>query len=203
MLTELARTATLPEADLASQWAAPSASPPRERFAPAPAAGPSPSRRPSGFAASRRAPRRPEDRIVHLLLTQPSWWDSLTVEDHDLLHALPAPHGDLLAWLERDIVEHGPRPWAAVRTALADDAALGQALASVGFDESDDMGAGQADLRLLLDGKLLQALEARQTALAPGAAADPLARAEYQSISERVRMLRSRIDTNRRERSAP
>ena len=125
------------------------------------------------------------------------------MEDHDLLHALPAPHGDLLAWLERDIVEHGPRPWAAVRTALADDAALGQALASVGFDESDDMGAGQADLRLLLDGKLLQALEARQTALAPGAAADPLARAEYQSISERVRMLRSRIDTNRRERSAP
>lgn len=203
MLAELARTANLPEAELAAQWATAGAPAQRERPAPAAAAGPSPARRTGGFAASRRAPRRPEDRIVHLLLTQPSWWDSLTVEDHDLLHALPAPHGELVAWLERDIVEHGPRPWAAVRTALADDASLGQALASVGFDESDDMGAGLADLRLLLDGKLLQALEARQTALAPAAAADPQARADYQATSERVRQLRARIDTTRRERTAP
>ena len=203
MLAELARTANLPEAELAAQWATAGAPAQRERPAPATAAGPSPARRTGGFAASRRAPRRPEDRIVHLLLTQPSWWDSLTVEDHDLLHALPAPHGELVAWLERDIVEHGPRPWAAVRTALADDASLGQALASVGFDESDDMGAGLADLRLLLDGKLLQALEARQTALAPAAAADPQARADYQATSERVRQLRARIDTTRRERTAP
>ena len=72
----------------------------------------------AGFAATRRAPRRPEDRIVSLLLLQAVWWDRLTAEDHELLHALPAPHGDLLAWLERDIVEHGPRPWAAMRTAL-------------------------------------------------------------------------------------
>jgi DNA primase len=74
MLAELAKAATLPEAEIAAQWQA-------------------------GPKAAAGEPRRPEDRIVHLLLTQPAWWDQLTAEDHELLHALPPPHGELLAWL--------------------------------------------------------------------------------------------------------
>ena len=32
--------------------------------------------------------------------------------------ALPAPHGPLFAWLEAQLHEHGPQPWAALREAL-------------------------------------------------------------------------------------
>ena len=144
----------------------------------------------------------PEDRIVHLLLTQPTWWDQLTAEDHDLLHALPAPHGELLAWLERDIVEHGPRPWAAVRTALAAQEPVAAALAALRLDDNDDYDAGPVDLRLLLDGRLLDALEARQRDLATAAASDPDARAEYQASLVRAQLLRARINAARQASSA-
>jgi DNA primase len=196
MLAELAKAATLPEAELASQWQ-PAAESPRTA-APRAQGQPAPRPRPgSSFAATRRAPRRPEDRIVHLLLTQPAWWDQLTAEDHDLLHSLPPPHGDLLAWLERDIVEHGPRPWAAVRTALAAQESAAAALAARRLDDSEDYDAGPTDLRLLLDGRLLDAIEARQRDLVTAAANDPEARAEYQACVGRAQLLRARISAAR------
>ena len=116
MLTELTRVAGLPEGELQGQWTTPVGAPTgttshQDR-------GRKPTLR-GGHAAIRHAPRRPEDRIVQLLLMQAAWWDRLTVEDHELLHALPAPHGALIAWLESDLMEHGARPWAALRAALA------------------------------------------------------------------------------------
>lgn len=196
MLAEFAKAATVPETEIAAQWQPAAAAPvpaPRHRSG---SSGPV-QRPPSSFAATRRAPRRPEDRIVHLLLTQPAWWDQLTAEDHDLLHALPPPHGELIAWLERDIVEHGPRPWAAVRTALADQDSVASALAALRLDESEDYDAGPTDLRLLLDGRLLDALEARQRELVAVATVDPQARAEYQASLARAQLLRARISTAR------
>jgi len=185
MLSEFNRSAGLPEGELAAQWGR--AQPAHRRT---PSAGPAP-RSPGNFAATRRAPRRPEDRIVHLLLMQPAWWEQLTAEDHELLHALPAPYGELVAWLERDIVEHGPRPWAAIRAALDADEGPAAALAALRLEASEDFDAGPGDLRLLLDGRLLEAVEARQRELA--ATADPGAMAEYRRAHERAQMLRRRI----------
>jgi DNA primase len=201
MLAEFAKAATLPEAEIAAQWQPAASAPARE---PSHARGPSTlgPRPGSSFAATRRAPRRPEDRIVHLLLTQPAWWDQLTAEDHELLHALPPPHGELLAWLERDIVEHGPRPWAAVRTALVAQEPVAAALAALKLDDSEDYDAGPTDLRLLLDGRLLDALEARQRQLVLAAASDPQARAEYQASLGRAQQLRARISAARQASSA-
>jgi DNA primase len=186
MLSEFTKAAALVEGELAEQWRIGTAALERAR----PASAPS---RQGGFAATRRAPRKPEDRITQMLLTQSAWWDQLTADDHELLHALAPPHGDLLAWLERDIVEHGPRPWAAIRTALAADDSLAGELATLRVDELDDFDARLADLRLLLDGRLLEAIEARQRALAPNVATDALAQAEYRQASERARQLRERI----------
>jgi DNA primase len=201
MLAEFAKAATLPVDEVAAHWqpaVGPLAGEPSRAHGPT-----TPRARPgSPFAATRRAPRRPEDRIVHLLLTQPAWWDQLTAEDHELLHALPPPHGELLAWLERDIVEHGPRPWAAVRTALTAQEPAAAALAALKLDDSEDYDAGPTDLRLLLDGRLLQALEARQRDLAASAASDPQARAEYQVSLGRAKQLRARIDAARQGASA-
>jgi DNA primase len=70
--------------------------------------------RPKGrlLAASR------EDRVLRLLLTEPQSWDRLSSEEQVLLNALPAPYGPLFAWLENQLHEHGPQPWAALREAL-------------------------------------------------------------------------------------
>jgi DNA primase len=76
---------------------------------------------------SAAAPRRPggrmrpasrSDRAVGLLLANAGAWDHLSAEDQALLAHLPEPHGPLLAWLESQLHEHGPLPWAALREAL-------------------------------------------------------------------------------------
>ncbi len=68
--------------------------------------------------AGRVLPASREDRVLRLLLTEPQSWDRLSTEEHHLLLALPAPHGPLFAWLEAQLHEHGPQPWAALREAL-------------------------------------------------------------------------------------
>ena len=191
MLTELTRLAALPEGELQAQWQ------------PTAALGSAPSgafrvgagRRPSAIgshAASRRAPRRPEDRIVQSLLMQAAWWDRLTVEDHELLHALPAPHGELIAWLESDLMEHGARPWAALRAALGGNEHL-QAAVAHWADDQDDSEADFAGLRRLLDGRLLESLGAQQRVLADSVSSDPQARASFQRLFERMRLLKRRL----------
>ncbi len=198
MLTELNKTAVLPEGELATLWVAASA--PRASDG---RTGPRNARPASAFAASRRAPRKPEDRIVHLLLTQPAWWDQLTAEDHELLHALPAPHGELVAWLERDIVEHGPRPWAAVRTAVAADDGTAAALAALRMDESEEFEADASALRLLLDDRLVHRLKARQRELEPALALnDVRAAAEHRQAGGRIRDLTVRMQAARQAASA-
>lgn len=197
MLAEIARVATLPEAELQAQWAPASAAPPEA------GARPAWQRRPAakiGLATSRRPPRRPEDRIVQLLLMQASWWDRLSAEDHELLHALPSPHVDLVAWLERDVMEHGPRPWAALRAALADDPAL-QSIVGAAADDAEELEAEFSDLRRLLDGRLLELLGAQQRGLADAVATDPQARASFQRLFERMRVLKQQLGPTTEVRS--
>ena len=192
MLTELTRLAGLPEGELQGQWStAPAAAAQREGARYVRAAPHQPAWR-AGYAATRRAPRRPEDRIVQLLLMQSSWWDRLSAEDHDLLHGLPSPHCDLVAWLERDLVEHGVRPWAALRAAIAADEPL-QATVAQWSDDHDEAEPDFSDLRRLLDGRLLEALGAQQRALGEAIATDPVARETFQRLFERMKQLKQRL----------
>ena len=189
MLSELTRLAGLPEGELQGQWTASPAAAPG-----APYRGDA-ARRPSArsaYAATRRAPRRQEDRIVQLLLMQADWWDRLTVEDHELLHALPAPHGELIAWLESDLMEHGARPWAALRAALGEHELL-QATVAQWADDGEDSEVDFTDLRRLIDGRLLESLGAQQRALGDAVATDPTARETFQRLFERMRHLKQRL----------
>jgi len=190
MLVELGRTAGLPDGELQGQWTRPTASPSPGTYS----AGLDVIRAPrrGGQAATRRAPRRPEDRIVQLLLMQASWWDRLTAEDHELLHGLPAPHGALIAWLESDLMEHGVRPWAALRAALGANEPLQTAVAQWA-DDRDDSDADFTDLRRLVDGRLLEVLGAQQRELAEVVATDPVARETFQRLFERMRQLKHRL----------
>ena len=72
-------------------------------------------RRDTGRVKGRLLPASREDRVLRLLLTEPQSWDRLSSEEQVLLNALPAPHGPLFAWLESQLHEHGPQPWAALR----------------------------------------------------------------------------------------
>jgi DNA primase len=185
MLNELTRLAGLPDGELQGQWTAAPAAQASATYRPRPKPG-------GAYAASRRAPRRPEDRIVQILLMQATWWDQLTVEDHELLHALPTPHGELIAWLESDLMEHGARPWAALRAALGEHEALQATVAQWGDDAQDDE-TDFGDLRRLLDGRLLELLGSQQRALADTVASDPAARVTFQRLFERMRQLKQRL----------
>ena len=68
--------------------------------------------------AGRILPASREDRVLRLLLTEPQSWDRLSTEEHHLLLELPEPHGPLFMWLESQLHEHGPQPWAALREGL-------------------------------------------------------------------------------------
>ena len=93
----------------------------------APAGKPGKSGKFGKFSPRAPAPRRPaghilpasrEDRVLRLLLTEPQNWDRLSTEEHHLLLTLPAPHGPLFGWIESQLHEHGPQPWAVLRESL-------------------------------------------------------------------------------------
>ena len=207
LLGEFARAGALPPDELAALWQAAGTPPPApaatsERTRAAARGAP---RRP---LATRQPPRKPEDRALQMLLARSEWWDALSAQDHDLLHALPAPHGALVAWLEREIAEHGPRPWAALRLALVDDAAL----ADAGVDAAAwqaDVDAGDAhdalpeDLRRAVDHLHERALKASLEAAARDAAHDAGAMARYRDLLAQMAQLKQRLTATAAERATP
>jgi DNA primase len=186
LLAELARRGGLPGDELASLWRT-SGTPATRR---APSGRPIVSRHAGGL---RIAPKRPEDRALQMLLAQPAWWDQLSAQDQEVLHGLPAPHGPLVTWLERELLEHGARPWAVVRVALlqseeGQDPSATHALP----DDADPQESTPADLRRALDHLLLRTLEARRNTLAAQASRDPEALAHYKALDLQWREVKSR-----------
>jgi DNA primase len=111
LLPELARQAQMEAADLASLWGRPSPLP--RPTQPAPRVAP---RHPM-----RRAPAGLADQALRLLLQRNEWWDRLSGEDQGLLHELGGTHREALAWLERQITEHGPQTWSTLAMAMASE----------------------------------------------------------------------------------
>jgi len=75
----------------------------------------------------RRQPLAPVDHALRMLLLNSAWWEQLSADDQQLLHELPGFHGELIAWLERFLVNHGAAPWVALEASLAEDGLLPQA----------------------------------------------------------------------------
>jgi DNA primase len=114
LLHELSRQSQLEPSDLASLWGAQGSTAARSRPAGPPPALAQPLRR-----SGRRAPAAPADLALKLLLRHSDWWERLGAEDHQLLHELGGDHGPVIAWLERQLTEHGPQTWAALEAMLA------------------------------------------------------------------------------------
>ncbi len=150
---------------------------------------------PSLASASTRSPRRVagrllpasrEDRVLRQLLIEPRSWDRLTPEEHGLLSALPNPHGALFTWLESQLHEHGPQPWAALREGLRghphENHAVAQ-IAQIPEGIEGDWNEVRSILNQLL--KIQRQLEMKD--LASRAATDPAALQRYRELAESLK----------------
>jgi DNA primase len=185
MLPELAAQGGLVTADLASLWQTGArieghAEPPRPSLQGDPTQTQA-FRRPVKRGSARVAPASPAAQALRMLLLNSSWWDMLNADDHELLHHLPAPHGSVFAWLERQVAEHGPQSWAVLEQGLIADGL--QDDASPWVNESalaDTMTLHE--LRKLLDGMWIKRLAEEQQQLIALAASDPNALQRYREL---------------------
>jgi DNA primase len=146
----------------------------------------------------RSAPQTPESRAVQMLFGHPEYWDRLTTDEHELLHALPAPYGPLVAWLERDHSEHGPRPWAILSHALRGDPELGEEALAIA-DGDADPDATFADFRRAVDVMLDRELGAQKQALVAQIPHDPGAIVRYREVDQHWKEVKARLSAQRAE----
>ena len=130
----------------------------------------SPTRRVTG----RMLPASREDRVLRLLLAQADSWDRLSAQEHQVLLALPAPHGPLCVWLASQLHEHGPQPWAALREGLRGHANERHAVLQIN-QMMDGVQPDWNEVRSILAQLLTLQRDAEITSLAARAQDDPAA----------------------------
>ncbi len=186
LLPELARQAQLETADLAALWGdGPATARPR---AAAPAFQPPvPLRR-----AGRRAPAAPADLALKLLLRHSDWWERLTAEDHGLLHGLPGAHGQAVAWLERQLTEHGPQTWSALESALSEEPWHAQARAWVNAAAPDEE-QGLGDLHRVVQRLWIDHLGEQARMLAASAATGPEELVQLRALHDQIGRLKAAL----------
>ena len=163
--------------DSKPRWNAPG-TPFKRRNSPAPSTG----------LRRQAAPR--QDRAVQLLFSAMASWEELSPTQQTLLCELPAPHGDMLAWLDHQLHEHGVLPWAALREALRGhphetwlSALVEQAPAELEHD--------QGELASILHEMEKAQLSAQLSEMAPHVATDPALYERFKTLSARYAQLKS------------
>ena len=145
------------------------------------------------FSPGRRLrPASRADHAARLLLTNSQIWNTLTSEDHSMLCELPAPHGLLFAWLDNQVHEYGPQPWAALREGLRGKETEEMALKLMSATDSEaqaDATGSDAELRGLIDLMLNDWLMPQETAALLASKTDPVMRQRYYDINARRRQL--------------
>jgi DNA primase len=129
------------------------------------------------------------DRAVGLLLANATAWDQLSADDHAMLAHLPEPHGPVFAWLEAQLHEHGPQPWAALREALRGSeheavVCVQVEQATAGANPTLEL-AELADVMDRLRGDTLEALAGLLAARAQGG--DTSAYEEFKRVNEQIK----------------
>jgi len=137
----------------------------------------------------RRQPQAPADHAMRMLLLDSFLWERLSAEDHQLLHELPSSHGELVQWLERFLVNHGPAPWSALEAALQEDGLLDSARRFVGGVHAAEESRYE-DLQDLLRRLRIMQLEAEAKLLA---ASNPQGEvlAHYGQLIKRIQALKA------------
>jgi DNA primase len=138
--------------------------------------------RPARRIAGRVLPASREDRVLRLMLTDPQSWDKLSGEEHVLLSELPAPHGPLFVWLESQLHEHGPQPWAALREGLREHPHEKHAIDQIA-QLPEGIECDWDEARSILDQLVKLKRQQEMADLLPRVMADPSARRRYEELS--------------------
>jgi len=141
-----------------------------------------------------RLPASRADHAARILLDNMASLESLSAEDHTLLCGLPAPHGPLFSWLERQLHEHGPMPWAALREGLRgheSEAFAFKLMAGYEFGADSDASEELIELRHLINRMLIEHLKAEETGAIEAAKVDPGALERYRELQARRLLLES------------
>ncbi|NDC60543.1 MAG: DNA primase [Betaproteobacteria bacterium] len=142
-----------------------------------------------GLPMRRKAPSR-QDRALHILFAEMVQWGLLSQHQQQLLIALPAPHGELFAWLDQQWHEHGAQPLAALREGLrghAHEAALAKLIDHSPPDIENDPG----ELQSILQGLEKAQLSTQIDELTRRMAADPAAYAQIKVLNARLAALKT------------
>ena len=122
----------------------------------------------------RTLPASREDRVLRMLLTHADSWDRLSAPEHQVLLKLPPPHGPLFVWLESQLHEHGPQPWAAWREGLRGHPHERHAVVQIS-QMLDGVAADWNEVCSILHQLLALQLDAEKADLAARASTDPAA----------------------------
>lgn len=199
LLGELAQMGGLTAADLGHLWQSASPAPAtrndRTERGPRPEGGSAPRFERRGPASpraarmvGRSAPASRADTVLRMLLLHSDWWERLDAGDHELLAALPAPHGPLCAWLERQIHDEGPVPWAVLEQAAQATEWADTVPRLVSENSLADELSFQ-ELRRVVDHMWIESLKEEQKQLIERAATDAGALARWRELEDRIRAL--------------
>ncbi|MGH6624972.1 MAG: DNA primase [Burkholderiaceae bacterium] len=204
LLAELADLVQLDGRDLAGLWSgSPAQNPPEsgKRYRKgsnqrpyAAGQGPKPSEysAPGPRLGGRARPASRTDHAARLLLANMAAWEALSHEDHAMLCELPAPHGPLFVWLDRQLHEHGPLPWGALREELREhefEALALQLMSGPATGAPAEPKESGQELRGLLKLILIDRLKLQETEALAAAESDPTALQRYRALHERRRGL--------------
>ena len=196
LLPDLAAQGGLSVGDLTSLWqaTAPASGKATESRAPTTVDG-TPGlayRRPNKRLGVRLAPASPVTQVLRMLLLNSAWWDLLNADDHELLHQQSAPHGQVFAWLERQMAEHGPQPWAVLEKGLIEQGLQDENAPWV-TDSALADSVTVTELRKLLEGLWIERLKKETTALAAIASSDPGALQRYREATDLLKARQKRL----------
>ena len=176
LLAEIATLVQLDVAELSSLWGQnPAAATPWAR-----------ARRSQGTTRparpGRTLPPGRGDRALQIVLSDPLAWETLSHDDHQLLCELAAPHGPLFSWLDSQVHDHGPQPWAVLRDALQGHEFEAFAVSQLG-KVFPDIENDLQELRQILALELKRRTDEEMTGLVARAGTDPAA---YEQLKQMI-----------------
>ncbi|RYY85256.1 MAG: DNA primase, partial [Comamonadaceae bacterium] len=182
-----------PRYEKESQWRPSGSRYGRDKAAPPPA------------TRGRTLPLGRPDVAARLLLSNMGEWEKLSHELHGILCSLPGAHGELFAWIDHQLHEHGAQPWMALREglrglpfeSLAQRVMTGPDGAPVDAAADTSTSDAVAELRSVLDYMLDDLLKAQESEAIAAAGTDPLAIERYRALQMRRRELQARLQTGR------
>jgi len=144
---------------------------------------------PIGIHLRSKAPTR-RDRALQILFADMLQWEKLSSHQHSLLLEMPAPHGQLLVWLNQQWLENGVQSLAALREGLREhehEALVSRLIDDAPSDIDSDAGELQSILAALEIEQLSQSIDD----LTRRMASDPDAYARIKQLNARLATLKN------------